>query len=176
MKKLWILLAGILMAVIVAGCNGDKNDGPVDLSGNYVKPGEIIQDIEDGKTFGFVIVDKECSACQAYKDGALQEFEKNKDGELRYIEINGIEDKEEEFSDVLELIDEHLDGQFEATPTTYFFVNGLLESVEVGVMEYDELVENYNKNINGDKDSSENNDGDSSDENDDEEGEENSND
>lgn len=163
------------MAVIVAGCSGDKNDGPADISGNYVKPGEILQDIEDEKTFGFVIVDKDCSACQAYKAGALQEFEKNDDGELRYIEINGIEDKGKEFDDVLTLIDEHLDGQFEATPTTYFFVNGLLESVEVGAMEYDELVETYNRNINGNKDSSENADEDLNDESDDEESEENSN-
>lgn len=137
------------MAVVITGCSSDKNDGPVDLSGNYVKPGEIIQDIEDGKTFGFVFVDKECSACQAYKAGALQEFEKNKDGELRYIEVNGIEDKEEEFADILTLIDEHLDGQFEATPTTYFFIDGALESVEVGAMEYEELLEIYNTHVNG---------------------------
>lgn len=158
MKKLWILLAGILMAVVIAGCSSDdKNDGPVDISGNYVKPGEILEDIEADKTFGFVIVDKECSACAAYKEGALQEFEKENEGALRYIEINGIEDKEDEFEDVITLIDEHLDGQFEATPTTYFFVNGVLESVEVGVMEYDELLEAYNNHVgeNSDEDSEE---------------------
>lgn len=150
MKKLWILLAGILMAVVVAGCSsGDKNAETVDISGNYVKPGEILEDIEEGKSFGFVIVDKDCSACAAYKAGALKDFEKSNKGELKYVEVNGIEDKEDEFDDVLTLIDDHLDGQFEATPTTYFFTNGVLDSVEVGVMEYDELLEKYNNNVKG---------------------------
>lgn len=144
-----------MLIVILAACASDNEDnegnsdksGDVSIEGNYVTPDVILDDIENGETFSFVIVDKDCSACQAYKAGALLEFEENNPGDLRYVEINGIQERAQEFEDIETLIIDHLDGQFDATPTTYFIVDGELASVEVGVMEYEELLSIYESHI-----------------------------
>lgn len=148
LSKMLLLVTGVILALVVAGCSsndGEKAKG--DLTDNYVKPKEVTERIENGETFAFAIVDKQCSACQAYKAGALKEFQIEDPGKITMIEVNGIENNEEDLVAITDLIQKHLSGQFEATPTTYFIKNGVLEDVVVGAVEYKELKENYDKNI-----------------------------
>lgn len=145
MKKFWVLLVGVLVTIIIAGCNDDTGK-KADISGNYVSPGSVLEKIDNKETFTFAILDKNCSACQAYKTGALEEMESYKKGSIKYVEINGIDKDKVGVQDIQELISTHLDGQFEATPTTYFIKEGKLDDVVIGAVNFDKLREMYEKN------------------------------
>lgn len=151
-KRLLLLLTGMVLAVIVAGCSSGETDKDVDTESEgdpvtYVAPGVILDKIDKEETFAFILGDADCGACQSYLETTLKEIQEKSDVTLEYIELKGIEAKEDEFADVQVLIEEHLDGQFEATPSTYFIVDGELKDVSVGVVTYDELLETYEKYI-----------------------------
>lgn len=148
MKKLLFLIIGIALVVLIAGCSSDSNDDSNETADSgdsveYVTPGEVLTKIENEETFAFVLGDATCSACNHFKENALTEM-KEKDGiVLPFIELYQIDEKEGQFEDLMTLIQNHLEDQFEATPTTYFMINGELEDVIIGVMPYEDLKETY---------------------------------
>lgn len=151
MKRL-LLALGLMAVLVIAGCSsenkGDESDKKSDPV-TYVEPAKILDKIENEETFAFILGDETCSACQHYLDTTLREMEDDAGVTLEFIELYGIEDRKKEFDDVTKLIDEHLHQQFEATPTTYFIVDGELAEVVVGAISYDELLSMYELYING---------------------------
>ena len=148
MKKTLLLIVGMIVLIgTLAACSGNNEDIGEDVNEindkNYVVPGVILEDIDNEETFAFVISDKECPACQTYKENALKTFEETNPGKIRSIEINNIQSRSDELEDIQTLIIDHLDEQFNATPTTYFIVNGELANIDVGVMEYEDLLSKY---------------------------------
>lgn len=155
MKRL-LLALGLIAVLVVAGCSSEskgnkseKNTDPV----TYVEPAKILDRIENKETFAFVLGDETCSACQHYLDTTLREMEDDAGVKLEFIELYEIEDRKKEFDDVTKLIDEHLHQQFEATPTTYFIVDGELAEAVVGAISYDKLLPMYESYINGNSES-----------------------
>lgn len=149
MKKMFLLMMGLMLAAVVAGCTSDKGeDSAKDKSPvTYVTPQSVTEKIENKETFAFILGDETCSACNQYKAEALSKMVKKDDIKLGFVELNGIEQKEEEMNSIVSLIETHLDNQFSATPTTYFIVDGVLKEVTVGAISYDELKELYTKHI-----------------------------
>lgn len=151
MKRL-LLALGLIAVLVVAGCSseskGDESEENTDPV-IYVEPAKILDKIENKETFAFILGDETCSACQHYLDTTLREMEDDSGVTLEFIELYGIEDRKKEFDDVTKLIDEHLHQQFEATPTTYFMVDGKLADAVVGTISYDELLPMYEFYING---------------------------
>lgn len=155
MKRL-LLALGLIAVLVVVGCSSEnkgdeaeKNTDPV----TYVEPAKILDRIENKETFAFILGDETCSACQHYLDTTLRKMEDDAGVTLEFIELYGIENRGKEFDDVIKLINEHLDQQFEATPTTYFIVDGELADVVVGAISYDELLPMYESYINGNSES-----------------------
>lgn len=142
MKRILLLVSGMLLAVIIAGCSVVAED-PV----SYTPPGEILEQIDNKDTFAFVIGDEDCPACQSYLKTSLKDMQNKSEITLEYIELKGIEEKEKELEDLQAIIEDHLDGKFEATPTTYFIVDGEFEDDIVGVVPYDELLETYETHV-----------------------------
>lgn len=145
MKKILLLVTGMLLAVIVAGCTDSNTESKDPVV--YTPPGVILEQIDKEESFAFVIGDEDCPACQSYLKAALTDLQKKSDLTLQYIELKGIEEKKEEYADIQVLIEDHLDGQFEATPTTYFMIDGKLKEVSVGALEYEDLLELHNRHI-----------------------------
>lgn len=136
MKK----LLGILVILLaLTGCSslilGD--------SVNFVTPDKIIEKFDKGETFAFVIGDATCGFCKQYRETTLEEFKKEKDIELDYIDLNIL--TKSETDDAIKLVNEenYLNGDFSATPTTYFVVEGKVVKVLAGAVGYDKLAEGY---------------------------------
>lgn len=155
MKRIFLLMASLMVVAVIAGCSSDKktdseseveDKGPV----TYVTPQSVTEKIENKETFAFVLGDETCSACSHYKENALTEMVKKDSIKLGFVELNGIEEKKDEMDSIIYLIEKHLDSQFEATPTTYFIVDGVMKEAVVGSVPYDELKETYESHINSD--------------------------
>lgn len=162
-KKLLVPMFGAMLALILSACTLDektetagkdpdtKNPGTEEVHESkvvtYTAPGEVIDKIENKETFAFIIGNAKCSACNFYKENALTQFVAEYDIKIGFVETFGIDDNKENLKDFNSLIEKHLKGQFEATPTTYFFVDGKLENVIVGAMPYEDLVKNYEEYV-----------------------------
>lgn len=139
MKKRILVILVILLAV--TGCSSLIVVDPA----NYVGPETVIELFENEDTFAFVVGDSTCSACNAYMKGAQKELFEKDEVALLYIDLNTLKDVDiESFT---KLVQEHLSGNFEATPTTYFVVDGNVSQVKVGSIEYEELSSTYDKFI-----------------------------
>lgn len=152
-KTIMFMITALALVLVVSGCSKkdesketEVDSGPTTpITKNYVKPNEITKKFEDGESFAFAIVDKDCSACQLYKKDTLIKFEEDKVGDIKLIEINKIDSREKDLMDLTDLIQIYLQGKFEATPTTYFVKEGQLVEVVVGAIDIEELTAFYNK-------------------------------
>lgn len=139
MKKRILVILVILLAV--TGCSSLIVVDPA----NYVGPETVIELFENEDTFAFVVGDSTCPACNTYMKGAQKELFEKDEVALHYIDLNTLKDVDiESFT---KLVQEHLSGNFEATPTTYFVVDGNVSQVKVGAIEYEELSSTYDKFI-----------------------------
>lgn len=158
MKKVMMLVFGLAMAIILVGCVAEKEEttGSKDETANkdevvnYVKADEILERIENKETFAFILVDKTCSACQFYKETTLPEMKKELNVVYDAIELFDLESNEKDLNSTVTLIEEHLNNEFSATPTTYFMVDGVLKEAAVGALEYDALIQLHEKYIDTD--------------------------
>ena len=139
MKKK-ILVLGVLL-LIITGCSSLVVEDPV----FYVKADNITTKMENKDTFAFVIGDETCPACNAFMSGAQTQLKKEEGVALSYIDMDKLNDSE--MSELATLVNGKLNGDFGATPTTYFVVEGKVEKVLVGAASYEELSEEYNKYI-----------------------------
>lgn len=159
-KKILVPVFGAMLALGLAACTSEKGSGnEVEDKDNgspevheskavtYIEPTEVIEKVEEKETFAFVIGNAMCSACNFFKENALTQFEKEHGIKMNFVETFGIEKNSQAEKDFNELIEKHLKGQFEATPTTYFFVDGELANVIVGAMPYEDLVKNYEEYV-----------------------------
>lgn len=148
MKKILTLFAVLTLTLVVSGCV-KKTENPVKEVKEdpvvYSTPAEILDKIEKKETFAFVIGSETCPACQNYLANALKDMDEKSDVKINYIEVLNIEQKEKEFGDIQKLIKDHLDGKFDATPTTYFMKQGKMTDVIVGSISYEELLGKYNE-------------------------------
>lgn len=149
MKKVMTLVFGLALVTILTGCVAEKEETEVSKSEvvNYVKSDEILSQIENKETFAFMLVDKTCSACEFYKENTLPKMKEELGVVYDGIELNNIDSNEEELNSLVTLIEEHLNNDFSATPTTYFMVDGELQHAAVGALEYEALLELHEKYI-----------------------------
>lgn len=162
-KKILVPVFGAMLALGLAACTSEKetetagkdpdtkNPGTEEVHESkvvtYTEPGEVVDKIENKETFAFIIGNAKCSACNFYKENALTQFVAEHDIKIDFVETYGIDENSENLEDFNSLIEKHLKGQFEATPTTYFIVDGKLENVIVGAMPYEDLVKNYEEYV-----------------------------
>ena len=141
MKKKLLLF--VVFTVLLTGCSLIVDKGQNDPV-RYVTANDVTARMDNGETFAFVIGDKKCPACVQYMS-TLQEFLDNDGKALDYIDIDKLNEKQ--IGNLAELVKVRLNENFEATPTTYFVVNGELKNFEVGVMDYNRLATFYNNLI-----------------------------
>lgn len=167
-KKLLVPVFGAMLALSLAACNDEstedkdnnakteqtqdkekKDKAAHEQVVTYIEPSEVLEKIENKETFAFILGDKECSACNSYKATTLTELKDTNGILLPFVELNGIEndDRKAHLNVLVQIIENHLDGQFEATPTTYFMVDGVMKDVTVGAISYEEFVKHYTENI-----------------------------
>lgn len=145
MKKLLIVFSMLMVILTVVGCGNKDKDEEKNPEENvtYVKPAEVLEKIKNKESFLFVIGSATCPACQNYRADALKQLNEKEGVKLPYIDVFEIESKEKEFKDIKALIKDHLDNQFDATPTTYLIKKGDLTKVTVGSMNYKEVEKLY---------------------------------
>lgn len=141
MKKIVKTLVALsLMTMVFTGCSLVEEVGPTHV--NVVDANVIIEKMDNDETFAFIIGDAKCPACMAYLED-LKEFEKKESVILDYIDLDALNDSQ--IKDAQRLVLEYLNEDFEATPTTYFVVDGEVKESEIGVIEYEVLKEMYDK-------------------------------
>ena len=155
-KMLWVMSMLVALLVITGCGNGDSEKDSGARTTNeevqvdpvvYTEPSKILEKFEAGETFAFVMGHADCGACQSYLKGGLTEFEKEQDEKMMYVELKGIEADKEKFDTVEEIIKDHLDDKFEATPTTYFVVDGKVKDALIGAVTYQELLIKYEETV-----------------------------
>lgn len=159
LKKIAIPAMGAFLALSLAACsdtnekdNSKDNDKPKeevkqDSMVTYVNPSDILEKIESKETFAFVIGNQFCGACQFFKENTLTKLDKEEGIKLPFIETEGLEKEKANAEAFVKLVEDHLGGKFDATPTTYFMVDGELKEEIVGAMEYEVLVKKYDEHI-----------------------------
>lgn len=121
---------------------GEKEDKNVD----YTLPSDILTKFENKDSFYFVIGNASCGACISYKENALKELSNQDAVKIPFIETMYLETDLDEAEAFVQIVQNHLEMKFEATPTTYFVKDGKLSSAVVGAMDYDTLKENLESN------------------------------
>lgn len=122
---------------------GEKKSDVVD----YVLPKDVLQKIKDKETFVFVVGNQTCSACADFKDNGLKDYVAKEKEKLIFVETFNLEADKEQADAFVSIVNEHLKGEFEATPTTYFIVDGEYKTSLVGSVTYKELKEAIDKNL-----------------------------
>lgn len=141
------LLGALVVVAVVVGSLfafdiiGNKTENPV----NYVSGDELTEMMDDKKTFAFVIGDNKCPACGSYMSGAQTELFEKDEVMLYYMDIDKLTNDTRPGAQ--NLVEDYLDGDFQATPTTYFIVDGEVAKVSVGVLSYEELSATYKEFI-----------------------------
>lgn len=139
MKKILSLLLVISASVAVfAGCSSEESK--VDKV-NYVTAASIMERMDADETFAFVIGDAKCGACQIYVE-TLGELNKKEGILLDYLDLNDLTN--ETLPEAQELVIDYLGEKFEATPTTYFIVDGEPVEDAIGALPYETILEKYN--------------------------------
>lgn len=113
----------------------------------YTLPVDILEKFNNKETFAFVVGNEQCSACNNYKENGLKEYASIRSEKLMFVETFNLENDTTQADALVEVIEKHLDNKFEATPTTYFIVNGKLKKDIVGSISYGKLSEAYDKYI-----------------------------
>lgn len=159
LKKIAIPVMGAFLALSLAACsdtnekdNSKDNEKPKeevkqDSMVIYVGPSDVIKKIENKETFAFVIGNQFCGACQFFKENTLTKLDKEEGIKLPFIETEGLEKEKANAEAFVKLVEDHLGGKFDATPTTYFMVDGELKEEIVGAMEYEVLVKKYDEHV-----------------------------
>lgn len=150
MKKILnILLMICILTVAIVGCSNGADLSNDNLNEdeylNIVQPNEVIEMIEDGKSFAVVIGSDTCPACLYYKKN-LKELKGHENIIINYINLSQDIDMEE-VQDLVENVLKQDVSKGLSTPTTYFVVNGQLEDLVIGAISTDELIEYYSDYI-----------------------------
>ena len=155
-----LLAVGLTMSLGLAACsNDDKGEGTKTKTEqtstdkyegekasevvSYTLPSKVLKKIENKETFAFIIGNAKCTACNDFKENGLKEFASKENNKLMFVETFNLEKDKDEAAALVEIVDKHLQSKFEATPTTYFIVDGVLKDNIVGSITYNELKENY---------------------------------
>ncbi|MGL5540209.1 MAG: conjugal transfer protein TraF [Erysipelotrichaceae bacterium] len=136
MKK--IALFGLALMLFVTGCSQNK--------GEIVKKNstEVMTMLESDPSMMLVIGSSTCSACIAYEE-VMKEFTKNNEATIYELLID--EEPTEEVdgkqtrTGLIKLME--IIGEVTATPTTFWIVEGKVERVDIGVLDYRTLKDRF---------------------------------
>lgn len=135
-KTISLILIMLLSITIFTACTQDVGEVI-----NETTVEAVVERMEKGETFAFIMGSDSCEACKDYKEN-LAELKDKEDVVLDYINFN--EEKEE---DVIDLLITHLGENIDnglSTPTTYFIKDGKHTGhPAIGSIKKSEIVEVY---------------------------------
>lgn len=131
MKKIISLL---LIALILVGCGSPAKEI------NYISSVDAMTKMDNQDSFFMIIGNSTCSACQVYKP-VLEELVKNKGADLFYVETDTEAAKSDtDYKNVLKFFEEYLNDEVKGTPATLYVEDGKVETVEIGIQKYTDLI------------------------------------
>lgn len=131
MKKIISLL---LIALILVGCGSPAKEI------NYISSVDAMTKMDNQDSFFMIIGNSTCSACQVYKP-VLEELVKNKGADLYYVETDTEAAKSDtDYKNVLKFFEEYLNDEVKGTPATLYVEDGKVETVEIGIQKYTDLI------------------------------------
>lgn len=131
MKKIISLL---LIALILVGCGSPAKEI------NYISSVDAMTKMDNQDSFFMIIGNSTCSACQVYKP-VLEELVKNKGADLFYVETDTEAAKSDtDYKNVLKFFEEYLNDEVKGTPATLYVEEGKVETVEIGIQKYTDLI------------------------------------
>lgn len=135
-KSISLILILLLSIILFTACSTETGD-----TVNETTIKEVVERIEKGETFAFIIGSDSCEACDVYKKN-LAELKNKEDVVLDYINFNN--EKEEDVIDLLVIhLGENIDNGL-STPTTYFIKDGKHTGhPTIGAVNKNEIVEVY---------------------------------
>jgi len=137
MKKLLILLG--LAVLTLSGCASEAPEVATTEPILYVNSGDIIDKMDNADTFAFVLGSADDPYSNDYKE-VLNELYEEEGISLYYVDLAEEVDNQE---DSVNLVNNYLGGGFEATPTTYFVVDGVVQEANVGAGRVDQVKASY---------------------------------
>ena len=139
MNKLIKFVLGIAIALSLVGCSSsiDRSDIAADKGDLVVVSSEeVLNKIDDGNTFVFIITQTNCSHCKQYEPIIAELCVEES---IKVYQI--VADKDD--SDALDTLMERY--EIEYTPTTFVVVEGELKDSFVGSVSLDELKDYFKK-------------------------------
>lgn len=131
MKRIISLL---LIALILVGCGSPAKEI------NYISSVDAMTKMDNQDSFFMIIGNSTCSACQVYKP-VLEELVKNKGADLFYVETDTEAAKSDtDYKNVLKFFEEYLNDEVKGTPATLYVEDGKVETVEIGIQKYTDLI------------------------------------
>lgn len=141
MKKIMIAFA-LMLVLIITGCADDSsapsNEEGEESSVNYVTTQSVIDKVESGDTYAFILGNNTCPACLAFKEN-LKDLEGYTFDYIDLLVEENMASAEELLSDVLEFDTE--EGVM--TPTTFFVKDGEIQDYVIGALSAEDLMNEY---------------------------------
>lgn len=135
MRKILIALIGLIM---ISGCSIIIEE-PVEL---YETPlNSIIDKFEKNESFMFTLGSSNCSVCPQFEE-TIDKFNSKQDTDILYVNL-----AKEDNTLARQLIDDYSPESFQGTPTTYFVVNGAIEEIVIGAVDYKTVLDAYNSTL-----------------------------
>lgn len=131
-----VLLVMVVGLLILTGCG--KEDVKKGIT--YLEIEELETKLDSDEAFVFVVGKDTCPACIVYKP-VLDELVNNKNIDIYYIEVIDGVWSDEKKDQLMDLIKDSIGQEVVGTPTTYIVKNKKAVDVQIGFLEYGQLLD-----------------------------------